>query len=255
MMLRANRLIILTSLILVLVSCKWKTEQQVMVKAPESPIIESLRDSSLPCFDCHGYENFALNERGKFSHDKHVGFEIHCNHCHIIKAHMESTINTDVCNRCHKVTNFSFDAAGMPVDFSHQQHAGKFNCSKCHPETFNMKKGTTHITMDEMYKGNSCGKCHNGQIAFASTECAKCHQMSAFNKELSYRSGGVSPAVFSHSFHTSAFECSTCHTSVFKYKKHGSGMKMDDIYKGKYCGTCHNEQMAFGPKACNKCHK
>ncbi|MEW6109915.1 MAG: cytochrome c3 family protein [Nitrospirota bacterium] len=249
------RAISVLSLVLLLFSCKWKTDQKAIIEETESPVISSLKDSSLPCFNCHSFEKFSINRRGEFSHQKHVGFEIHCNNCHVIKAHKESSINRDVCNNCHKLTNFAYDASGMPVNFSHQDHAKKYNCSECHPNVFHMKKGTSNITMDEMYKGNSCGKCHNGKIAFASTDCNKCHKMTGFKKTLSYPSGGVSPAIFSHEVHTAMFDCSSCHASVFKFKKDGSGMKMDSIYKGKYCGICHNGQMAFGPMECKRCHK
>jgi c(7)-type cytochrome triheme protein len=30
---------------------------------------------------------------------------------------------------------------------------------------------------------------------------------------------------------------------------------MDQIYQGKFCGSCHNGQAAFGPMECQKCHK
>lgn len=255
MMLRIAQVIAILSLVLVAVSCKWKPVEKPLIEEAASPIIESLKDSSLPCFQCHAYEKFAMNKRGEFSHQNHIGFGVHCNQCHVIKAHKESTINRSVCNNCHNLTNFSYDASGMTVSFSHKSHAQKFNCSKCHPENFNTKKGTTHITMDDMYKGKTCGTCHNGTIAFASTECSKCHVMSSFKKKLSYPSGGVSPAIFSHEVHAAMFDCSGCHTALFKYQKDGSGMRMDDIYQGKYCGSCHNDRTAFGPMACKRCHK
>ncbi|MEC4676004.1 MAG: c(7)-type cytochrome triheme domain-containing protein [Nitrospirota bacterium] len=251
-----QRLITVLSLIVLLVSCKWKTGEEVLIiEEPESPIIDSLRDSSLPCLQCHDYEKFAVQKRGEFSHRKHMDFGVHCNQCHIIRAHNELTINRDVCGNCHKLADFSYDAFGMPVKFAHQSHANKFNCGECHPRSFNMKKGATKITMEAMYNGGSCGKCHNGNIAFPTAKCKKCHDMSGFKKELSYQSGGISRAVFSHETHTAMFDCDRCHTSVFKFRQGGSGMKMDDIYQGKFCGSCHNDRMAFGPMSCKKCHK
>ncbi|MEF3254691.1 MAG: hypothetical protein K6348_03880, partial [Deferribacterales bacterium] len=33
------------------------------------------------------------------------------------------------------------------------------------------------VTMAQMYKGKSCGKCHNGKVAFsARKECNTCHK-------------------------------------------------------------------------------
>jgi len=51
-------------------------------------------------------------------------------------------------------------------------------CKDCHnTEMFpKMKQGTVTITMDEIYAGNLCGVCHNGDRAFdAKSNCARCH--------------------------------------------------------------------------------
>jgi len=249
------KLITVLSLIVLLFSCKWKSAEQVKAEEPEAPVISSLKNSSLPCFNCHSYEKFSADEPGKFSHPKHIGFGVHCNQCHLIKAHREMALNKDTCNNCHKMTIITFTGSGMPVSFSHQNHAKKYSCGECHPGLFQMKKGTSRIAMDEMYKGNSCGKCHNGKTAFSSKECAKCHNMTALKKDFSYPSKDMPPAVFSHELHTAMFECGNCHTSLFKYKKGGSGMKMEDLYQNRYCGSCHNGQTAFGSSECQKCHK
>lgn len=53
-------------------------------------------------------------------------------------------------------------------------------------------------------------------------------------------------------------DCNSCHSGIFEMKKGAAKMTMDAIYKGKFCGTCHNGQMAFDSKAmsnCSKCHK
>jgi c(7)-type cytochrome triheme protein len=118
-----------------------------------------------------------------------------------------------------------------------------------------MRKGGTRITMDDMYKGGTCGSCHNGKTAFSSRDCAKCHNMAVLKKDFAYPSGDMQPAVFSHQLHTAMFECGNCHTSLFKYKKGGSGMKMDALYQNKFCGSCHNGQVAFGTSECQRCHK
>ena len=238
-----------------LFSCKWNATEKKKIEVEESPVISSLKDSSLPCFKCHKYETFALNETGKFSHPKHIGFGVHCNQCHIIKPHDEMALNENTCNTCHKMTTIAFVNTAIPVAFSHQNHAKKFNCEVCHPVLFQMKKGSSRITMDDINKGNACGKCHNGKTAFSAKDCAKCHNMAILKKDLSYPSGDMSAAVFSHRVHAAMFECGNCHTAIFKYKKSGSGMKMDDIYQNRFCGTCHNGQTAFGTSECQKCHK
>jgi c(7)-type cytochrome triheme protein len=143
----------------------------------------------------------------------------------------------------------------MPVNFAHQNHARKYGCRECHPALFQMKSAATKIIMEDMYKGGTCGKCHNGKTAFSSKDCAKCHNMTAIKKDFTYPSKDMSPAVFSHQVHTAMFECGNCHTSLFKYKKGGSGMKMDDLYQNRFCGKCHNGEAAFGSSECQNCHK
>lgn len=66
-----------------------------------------------------------------------------------------------------------------PVVFPHWFHRLRFKCKVCHPETFQMKKGSNPINMDKIRKGEYCGKCHNGEIAFAPTfeYCWVCHSM------------------------------------------------------------------------------
>ena len=254
MMLR--RIMTILSLALMLVSCKWGAGEQPKTEVAETPVLTSLQDSSLPCFKCHSYEKFSTDVSEKFSHTKHLSFGVHCNQCHIIKAHREMNLNKDTCNNCHHLTTFVYADSGMPVNFSHQNHTKKYGCGECHPNIFQMKKGSSRITMDDMYKGNSCGKCHNGKVAFSAKDCAKCHNMSAImKKDFSYPSGDMAPAIFSHQVHTAMFECSNCHTAIFKYKKGGSGMKMDDLYQNKFCGSCHNGQSAFASSECQRCHK
>ncbi len=72
------------------------------------------------------------------------------------------------------------------VTFSGQSHASAGNqCTDCHDMTggaggvFQMKYGTSKLTMAEMNEGKGCGTCHNGQKAFSTAEpatCTKCHQ-------------------------------------------------------------------------------
>lgn len=61
------------------------------------------------------------------------------------------------------------------VTFNHEFHTNAFSCKDCHTKVFKMKKGGNKMTMDAMYAGKFCGKCHDGKVATASTECAKCH--------------------------------------------------------------------------------
>jgi c(7)-type cytochrome triheme protein len=73
--------------------------------------------------------------------------------------------------------------AGGPmgkVVFDGKTHADKgAKCNDCHTKIFQMKKGSTKITMAAMNKGETCGTCHNGTKAFTSNDpknCKNCHK-------------------------------------------------------------------------------
>jgi len=74
----------------------------------------------------------------------------------------------------------TFDKSPLgPVQFSGSIHkdAG-ISCKECHnPDMFpKMKQGTVEITMSKIYAGELCGKCHNGERAFAAkSSCNRCH--------------------------------------------------------------------------------
>ncbi len=74
--------------------------------------------------------------------------------------------------------DITFENAAMGnVTFSHDFHVGKGKaCTDCHTDPFQMKKGSTKITMADINAGKLCGKCHNGTDAFAPTDCTKCHK-------------------------------------------------------------------------------
>jgi len=73
------------------------------------------------------------------------------------------------------------DAGGMeipPAVFPHSMHRIAYKCAACHDGLFPMKAGSSKFTMDAIQEGKSCGTCHNGKLAFASTfaTCPRCHR-------------------------------------------------------------------------------
>lgn len=65
------------------------------------------------------------------------------------------------------------------VAFPHGMHTYWIGCDSCHPKPFKKKTGSTKMTMDEIFKGKWCGKCH-GKVAFpanAYTNCRRCHSI------------------------------------------------------------------------------
>lgn len=100
-----------------------------------------------------------------------------CGACHNGKK----SFSSKACEKCHAKTpapkaDLIYKPQGIGlVKFSHEFHTASFGCNECHSKVFKMKKGSGKMTMDAINAGKYCGKCHNGTIATAATECAKCH--------------------------------------------------------------------------------
>lgn len=66
---------------------------------------------------------------------------------------------------------------------------------------------------------------------------------------------GVRPVVFPHWFHRIRFRCKVCHSELgFQMRAGSNDVLMSDIIEGKFCGMCHNDQVAWGPANCDLCH-
>jgi c(7)-type cytochrome triheme protein len=71
----------------------------------------------------------------------------------------------------------------------------------------------------------------------------------------------VKAVEFQHKTHTmgAGLECDACHDSLF-VQESGAAEKKDDftmatLYKGGYCGSCHDGQTAFSSHTrCTACH-
>ncbi len=78
--------------------------------------------------------------------------------------------------------NVRYEPKGAgPVLFNHEKHvkANGRKCSGCHYGVFQMEKGSNRMNMSKITKGDFCGTCHNGKIAFDvdhREHCAKCHK-------------------------------------------------------------------------------
>ncbi len=66
---------------------------------------------------------------------------------------------------------------------------------------------------------------------------------------------GVRPVIFPHWFHRIRFRCKVCHHELgFKMRAGANDVLMTDIIDGKFCGMCHNNEVAWGPDRCDLCH-
>ncbi len=65
------------------------------------------------------------------------------------------------------------------VIFPHSIHTYWLKCSNCHPKIFLAEAGANPITMNEIWQGKWCGRCH-GKVAFdfwPRANCLRCHMI------------------------------------------------------------------------------
>jgi c(7)-type cytochrome triheme protein len=66
---------------------------------------------------------------------------------------------------------------------------------------------------------------------------------------------GMRPVVFPHWFHRIRFRCKVCHFELgFKMRVGANDVRMADIVEGRFCGMCHNNEIAWGAERCDLCH-
>ncbi len=207
------------------------------------------------CKSCHNGKVITGKEKAVSMAEMEKGRT--CGFCHNGKQAFAVTAN---CDNCHKGLNpkeVTFNLKGTtPATFSHKFHTQAYGCKDCHTKIFPYKSVVGKANMDDMLKGKSCGSCHNGKDAFASSaDCDKCHKGMKPGKITFKTSAG--DATFSHDFHTQAYKCSDCHIKIFQFKSGAVKASMGDMESGKSCGACHNKgKDAFSVQDdCGKCHK
>ncbi|MBI5561659.1 MAG: cytochrome c3 family protein [Deltaproteobacteria bacterium] len=65
------------------------------------------------------------------------------------------------------------------VLFPHSIHTYWLSCKVCHPKIFIPEAGANDISMEEIFKGQWCGRCH-GKVAFTfwpRGNCTRCHSV------------------------------------------------------------------------------
>lgn len=74
------------------------------------------------------------------------------------------------------INNRAEEEGVAPVIYPHWFHRIRYQCSVCHLELgIKMKAGGNGITMDRITRGEFCGACHNGEIAWSVENCDYCH--------------------------------------------------------------------------------
>lgn len=66
---------------------------------------------------------------------------------------------------------------------------------------------------------------------------------------------GVKPVIFPHWFHRIRYRCKVCHGELgFEMRAGANDVSMAEIVEGKFCGMCHNGQIAWTTENCVLCH-
>jgi c(7)-type cytochrome triheme protein len=149
---------------------------------------------------------------------------------------------------------FNPNLSGLEVVFSHETHTYWLTCDGCHPSITVMQAGANPITMEKIFDGEYCGRCH-GTVAFAvESDCSRCHDRVAID---GIRPANYQPAVvFRHWKHRMHFRCSACHPGIFEMRAGANEITMDALLTGESCGRCHDGLRAFGVafETCTDCH-
>ena len=196
-------------------------------------------------------------------HQRHLEAGLSCMDCHHRMVHggeYRAQVDLARCNECHseRATEISMSEIIMgegdaAVEFSHDFHNMIFDCNQCHMDLFPMNAGVTSLSFGDHTEDTACFSCHNGQAA--SYDCNSCHGQPPMPEEpITYTMDGFDPVDFNHSFHGMAFSCDSCHDDPWTMKAYDTPMTMSQMYRGEFCGSCHNGQDAFAATSCNRCH-
>jgi c(7)-type cytochrome triheme protein len=60
--------------------------------------------------------------------------------------------------------------------------------------------------------------------------------------------------LFPHRSHTLWLDCSNCHPQPFEARAGAHLITMNDIFRGRYCGTCHDRVAFVTYFSCERCH-
>ncbi|MBC7963909.1 MAG: cytochrome c3 family protein [Steroidobacteraceae bacterium] len=208
---------------------------------------EHLKQSGMTneCTACHD-SIYAIKKKVRYTMaDMEKGKS--CGACHIGKK----AFALKECVRCHHVKEITYTVkATGPTHFSHKKHLSSTpDCNSCHPALF-VAGPNKRVTMAEMYKGKSCGACHDSKKAFSIRNCSSCHPV----KDLKFATSGAGIVGFSHAKHAEGNSCDKCHTRLYATTRSKSRVSMAQMYKGKSCGACHDGKNAFDIKKCGSCH-
>lgn len=223
-----------------------KEHKMHMLQKAKDPIYAAQLVRNDQCLFCH---NDAMNKKWREGHVMSVG---------VAFRKIDGVVNPEF-RKKHGLPDILVEGVRPEtrVDPKHRKHYEMgLNCVDCHGSiTHNGIEGyRTSMTI--------CFTCHDakrkeGKKPPANENCTACHRNAtqiAPATSLVYKSKDADPVTFSHAKHMAKAKCSDCHTKIWPMQKGVRKMTMENMYEGKYCGTCHNEKKAFAITDCAKCH-
>jgi c(7)-type cytochrome triheme protein len=144
-----------------------------------------VEDLGLECSACHNdifaMQSGAATSSGTFTMAAFAEGK-YCGACHDGDTAFASDTDCAVCHMLPEKDPMVWTKPVKAVVFYHKVHTEEYglDCDSCHNEAFAMKIGvaenSSNFTMKALYDGQYCGKCHDGETAFASnTLCNTCH--------------------------------------------------------------------------------
>ncbi len=80
-------------------------------------------------------------------------------------------------------------------------------------------------------------------------------RMNVLNLDVIMKNTKEMPFVrFPHTAHTQWLECSNCHPKPFEPRVGSTKLAMADIFRGQYCGMCHDRVAFVTFFSCARCH-
>jgi c(7)-type cytochrome triheme protein len=79
--------------------------------------------------------------------------------------------------------------------------------------------------------------------------------MQVFKLDVVMKNTAEMPYVtFPHESHTMWLECANCHDGIFVAKAGANRITMEKIFRGQFCGVCHDRVAFTTMFACERCH-
>jgi c(7)-type cytochrome triheme protein len=159
------------------------------------------------------------------------------------------------------------------VVFRHETHTAyaENRCVACHPQPFSILGRHASMPHREMDGGGSCGSCHDGRAAWATSDaefCTSCHtgvepprgdvppRSAPPDVRLARSSDSPGSVTFRHATHR-AYSCNACHPEPFAARAGQTPLVKSEMLEGRSCGQCHDGKVAFGVDdmdRCESCH-